>query len=437
MDSISRVMAPVVSPIEWDSLPDELMIEVFKRLSWRDLGKVAQVSRRWKRLAADQHLWSPGFQFVKNILQNRFDKRDFSCRFERESCYRLFAQSMVLLERGLCCYASFARNEACVLALPFHPHKVQRISMHTALIRGADLVAILDTRIGKVVDVRESSTFCDLYDLLLLTEDRAAIHVELRSSNAILFSILKSGRRYVGSACGGEILACLLGNERCQVMEVYNWKEGRRLFTKESHAFTQVSVTNDGNVFFEEGQRGCGIYSPAQNRELLLPGQLHCHGDSLSASGERFFLRFMPDNHIWIHHLEQGEEMWHFQIAAKIISALLVGDRFIVYTEDHHLYIWELQKKTPALNGYRQLLNLPIELEAMADDCHALPNISRSVIALKTVHHIVLVDFTVGRVLRSFETQPHVSIYFDGEVLRQCTLSTSTSKLHVDSKTFL
>ncbi|XP_076835549.1 S-phase kinase-associated protein 2 [Brachyhypopomus gauderio] len=41
----------------WDSLPDELLLGIFSRLSLQDLLRTSRVCKRWQRLAMDESLW--------------------------------------------------------------------------------------------------------------------------------------------------------------------------------------------------------------------------------------------------------------------------------------------------------------------------------------------------------------------------------------------
>ena len=48
---------PSVNSCVVDKVPDEVAIQIFSYLNPQDLGRCAQVSHRWNRLALDTSLW--------------------------------------------------------------------------------------------------------------------------------------------------------------------------------------------------------------------------------------------------------------------------------------------------------------------------------------------------------------------------------------------
>ena len=66
------------SEMEIEAMPDEILLKIFKQLHLFNLGKTAQVSKRWQRLSQDESLWSKinlmscavESEFIEKCLKN-------------------------------------------------------------------------------------------------------------------------------------------------------------------------------------------------------------------------------------------------------------------------------------------------------------------------------------------------------------------------------
>ncbi|CAG2177588.1 unnamed protein product, partial [Oppiella nova] len=58
-----------VPPNMWSSLPEPLLLEIFKNLSSDQMANVCLVCRQWSRIGCDDLLW-------KHLLYKRFDGID-------------------------------------------------------------------------------------------------------------------------------------------------------------------------------------------------------------------------------------------------------------------------------------------------------------------------------------------------------------------------
>jgi hypothetical protein len=97
----SSAIAMVTSPIsfnedpslevdQWDSLPEEIWVQIFDYLSFRDLGQAQQVSRKWTRIGDDENL-SLAKQVLIHPLATLLKKVEDS----RENKIRVFQELLV------------------------------------------------------------------------------------------------------------------------------------------------------------------------------------------------------------------------------------------------------------------------------------------------------------------------------------------------------
>ncbi len=417
-----------------DLLPAELWINIFSYLPWESLGRVAQVCRQWRRLSEEHALWPPYFRLVRGIRQHQEPIRLFTHIRSTDSVYQAFASSILMLRMGRCHRLSIDCGVAKEMEIPFRPEKLERIDMHTAVVRGESQVALLEVATGKIIGVLESARYCALYKEILIVEEPTIIIIEARASGERLFSIPESHGRYARSSCNKHIVALILKRQGGEVLQIYDWKKrGLLLFERESQCFTNLRVTDEGHVLFQEGRESCGLYSLAQNKAIFFEGSLTGSIEGAAPEySERHFLRFSPNNQLSIHRLKDGEELWHSQILHDIQCAMLVGERLVLYTENKVFAIWQL-KESPRTRHL--LIAMQISLEVEEGDCCELPNVFQHIIALKTTKSIVFVDLIEGKILRKIRAQATgSSVYFDGDYFREYGFS--PGRLTVCSRKF-
>ncbi|XP_038600245.1 S-phase kinase-associated protein 2 [Tachyglossus aculeatus] len=117
-----RLLREAFSGISWDTLPDELLLEIFSYLPLHDLLKISQTCKRWHRLSLDESLWQTLDLSGKNLLPGVTG--------------RLLAVGVV----------AFRCPRSCVDQPLFHnfrPLRVQHMDLSNCIVKAATLQNIL------------------------------------------------------------------------------------------------------------------------------------------------------------------------------------------------------------------------------------------------------------------------------------------------------
>ncbi len=385
--------------VDWSSLPDELCLRIFRFLSLRELANAAQVCRLWHRVSQDATLWPSYFRLLRGIL--RSGDPTLYIEMPKLNQFRIFSDHIAYLSPKGCTVMPIDLGDEKVVELPFH---VKRLRWHPSglLADGDDKVALINPANAEVIKEFDAEAILFFTEQIMIEEDEASWQIK-KLSGEIILSIPKDEGDFVEAECYKNTLAFILQKQDCQVLYIYDLANRAKLYEKEARRFTDLGVTDDENVLFEENNKFCGVYSLKSQMVFMYHATLG--DDWVTQSNQDYFLCFTADNRIRVCSFKNGTIINVFRTQVEIVSVAIWENRLILYTADNILTFWDVKSG-------KLLFSLLIKLEMAKGDCSRLPNISHNILALKKQGGIVLIDLVEAKIVRELESYEEESDLF-------------------------
>ena len=386
-----------------EKIPEELWLNIFGNLSWKDLGQVAQVCKTWRRIANDHTLWSPYFCLARGIMRYHSPTSYLSITDSSVDQYRIFQNHVAYLGLQGFTITEIDSGKESVVPLPFQPTELYWL--HNGAVGLNDhQMALVDVKNCNVVKVFERGKVCFFSKEVEIAEVDEGLEVS-RLDGTVFYSISKSQGSFVSAECKKGHLALILQHPKCQALLIFNLESGQLLYEKRNRFFTGLDITDAGHILFEIDHKFCGIYSLTLQKAVFHLAVLDRDNECSPQFSKRYFICFPPDRYVRICSLETGAVVQSFSVLKNILCAAVWEERFILYTADGVFTLWDIKSKA-------LLLTMEIVVQATEGDCIDLPNISHNVIAIKTGKEIIFVDLHEGRILRRIESSNESSDLF-------------------------